>query len=345
MLYQKKIIKDYLKGLEKEIKDNYKGELIKTIYIGGGTPTSLDIDELNYLFKIIKKIKLDKNYEFTIECNVENTDQEKLELFLKNGVNRLSFGVETTNNKLLKLLNRKHNFTDVKKIIKLAKKLGFKNINVDLIYALPNEKVEDLEKDINNILKLDIEHISTYSLILEEHTKLYIDGIKNIDEELDLKMYNYIIDKLTSNGFEHYEISNFAKPGYSSKHNLAYWNNQEYYGFGLGASGYIKNIRYTNTRNIDKYINYQFKDLEEKLSLKEIMEYEMILGLRKIQGINVEDFYHKYHKELVDVFNIRELIKNNLLDYKGEYVFIPKDKLYISNEILVNFIGGSNGKE
>lgn len=343
MLYHSKTVQNYLEALKYEIDTNYKNETIKTLYLGGGTPTSLDLSELKQLFSFLKIFKLDNNYEFTVECNIENTTKEKLELFYENGVNRLSFGVETNQPQLLKLLNRKHDVKDVKKVIGLAKKIGFTNLNVDLIYALPGENLSDIKKDLAEILKLDINHLSTYSLILEKNTKLFIDGYQSIDEDLDLEMYNYLVDSLKKKGFVHYEISNFAKEGYEAKHNLVYWNNEHYYGFGLGASGYIDNVRYTNTKNIDKYLKHEFIAEKEILTLQDMMEYEMILGLRKIKGVSVEDFYHKYQQELVDIFPIKSLIRKNLLDYQDEFIFIPKDKLYLSNEVLVNFVGGSNG--
>jgi oxygen-independent coproporphyrinogen-3 oxidase len=326
----------YLDALEKEINDNYKNEIIKTIYIGGGTPSSLSIIELKKLFNIVNKINLSNNYEFTIECNIEDITKEKLELFKENKVNRLSIGVESFNNKILKYLGRTYNSDTAKEKIFLAKQY-FDNINIDLIYAVKNETLNDLKKDIDEYLKLDIPHISCYSLIIENNTILKNNNEKYISEDLDRKMYDLINKKLKEK-YNHYEISNYSKKGYESKHNLCYWNNNYYYGFGLGASGYINDIRYSNTRNLTKYINDNNEKEIEKISDKDKIKYELILGFRKINGINKKDFYKKYNLNIIDLFNIKELISKNLIIDDNENIYINDKYLYVSNEILVNFI-------
>ena len=336
--YNSNLVKLYLKALKKEIIDNYKGEFIKTLYIGGGTPSALNILELKELFDILNIIKKDKNIEFTFEVNPENIDKEKLLLLKENGVNRISIGVESTNPKFLKYLNRHHDFNLVKDKIKLMKELGFTNINVDLIYALPKETITDLKKDLDNIISLDVNHISTYSLMIEPHTILYINKEKNIDEDKDFEMYNLICNTLKEQGFNHYEISNFSKLGYESIHNLVYWNNEHYYGFGLGSSGYIDNIRYTNTNILNNYLN-KIERVEEELSKKETMQYELILGFRKINGINKKDFYNKYKIDIHDLYNINELLRIGYLQENDCNIFISYDKIYIENSILINFVG------
>lgn len=336
--YNKKYINNYLDTLEYEINNNYQNDLVKTIYIGGGTPTSLDIDELSKLFNIVNLFKLDKDYEFTIECNIESLTKDKLDLFKKNKVNRLSIGIETFNEKFLKYLNRNHNKEDIFNIIGYAKSL-FDNINIDLIYGLKNQTLDDLKEDIDNFLKLDINHISTYSLIIEPHTVLYINNEENIDEDLDYDMYKYICNRLKEKGFIHYETSNFAKPGYESIHNLTYWNNDEYYGFGLGASGFINNVRYTNTKSIDKYLNKEFIYEKEEMNDYLNMQNEMILGLRKLKGVSLDTFKEKYHKDIKEVFNIDKLLEERKLIIKDGYIFINPEYIYLSNDILINFIG------
>ena len=331
--YHKKWINDYLEALNREIELRYKGELIETIYIGGGTPSSLEIEELEKLFSIIKKIK--SNYlEFTIECNLDNLTKEKIDLFKRNNINRISIGIESFDKKNLKFLNRNLNNLE---LIPYMKKIGIDNINVDLIYALPTESKKTLINDIDKLLELDVPHISTYSLIIEPHTMIYNKKIENIDDFLDLEMYNIICSKLKA--YNHYEISNFSKKGYESKHNLTYWNNEHYYGFGMGASGYIDNIRYTNTKSINEYIKGNYILEEEKLDIKEIMENEMILGLRKLKGVNISDFKKKYNKEIKEVFKIDKLIEEGKLLIENDYIKINSKYLYVSNEILINFIG------
>lgn len=336
--YNKNMVLKYLEQLDKEVSENYKGELIDTIYVGGGTPSILFLDELIILFKIINRFNLSSDVEFTFECNVESIDYEKLLFLYQNGVNRLSIGVQTFNDKFLKFLNRNHNSDDVVFKINKAKEIGFSNISVDLMYAFDGQSICDVNSDLDKFLSLDINHISTYSLIIEEHTKLYIDGVSNIDENKDLEMYNLICKRLEENGYKHYEISNFGKEGYFSRHNLVYWNNMEYYGFGCGASGYIDGIRYDNTRSLTIYLNGDFLLNSDELSLNTIIENEFILGLRKINGINISDFNEKYGNIFkYDVVN--KLIKEGKLINDGINIFINPSYIYISNTILVDFIG------
>lgn len=342
LYYNKKWIEEYLIALRNEISEKYKKEKISTIYIGGGTPSSLSTDELERLFEIVKLINLSSNYEFTFECNIENINFEKLNILYKNNVNRLSIGVQTFNNDYLKYLNRNHTKEDVIEKINMAKKIGFDNINIDLIYAIPGQSLVQLNKDIDLFLELDINHLSTYSLIIEENTQLYINKQENIDQNLDSDMYELICNKLRENGFEHYEISNFAKQGFESKHNLTYWNNENYYGFGLGASGYINNVRYENTRNLNKYLNKKFLYKEKIVSEIECMENEFILGLRKITGLNKSKFYEKFNKNILEFKVIKELLKEGKLIDDGRNIFISNEYVYLSNSILINFIGFAN---
>lgn len=339
LYYKKEWVDNYLDALEKEINQKYKNEKIKTIYIGGGTPSSLNLDQLKKLFNIINKFNLDQNLEFTFECNIENINEKKLIFLKKNKVNRLSIGIESFNNKILKILNRKNiDFENTKKLIDQAKKIGFENINIDLIYSIEGQTLEDLKKDLDLFNKLNVEHISIYSLILEKNTKLYINNYNNVDEELELQMYEYITNFLKKNNYIHYEISNYSKKGYESKHNLTYWNNSKYYGFGLGASGYIDNIRYTNTRSFNKYINNDFKLEEDQLTKKDEMELEMILGLRKIKGVNLSEFEKKYHQKIINTFKIDKLLEEQKLLIKDNYIYINPNYLYVSNDILINFL-------
>ncbi|MDD2180815.1 MAG: radical SAM family heme chaperone HemW [Bacilli bacterium] len=338
IFYNKKYVNDYLNSLNKEINAYYKHDIIKTIYIGGGTPSSLSIDELRKLLNIIKIFKLAKDFEFTVELNIEHITKELLELLYKNKVNRISIGVQTFNQEHLKFLNRNHNKEEVIKKINLAKKVGFNNINIDLIYAIPNQTKEELVDDINSFFKLDVNHISTYSLIIEPRTKLYIKKVNNIDETLDYEMYELINERLTKKGYNHYELSNYSKPDFESKHNLQYWNNLEYYGFGAGASGYINDLRYTNTSSITKYINNHYRDEEEKVNSKIKLENEFILGLRKINGINKQEFYQKYGFDIYEVPNVEKLIMEGKLIDNSNNIYIDSKYLYLSNEILINFM-------
>ncbi len=334
LIYNKDLVDKYLWELKKEIQSNYKNETISKIYIGGGTPSCLNMNQLKMLFDIIKIFKFDEKFEFTFECNSDIT-YEKLKFLYKNKVNRLSIGIETFNEKHLSFLNRKK--TDVISKIDQIKKIGFKNINIDLIYALPNQTIKDLKNDLDLFLKLDITHISTYSLIIEKNTLLDIKNTKNISEDLDFKMYNLIKNTLENNGYNHYEISNFAKPTYESKHNLTYWNNEFYYGFGLGSCGYIADYRYENTKSLSKYLKGIYLKEKHYVDKKEKLENEFILGFRKIKGINKKEFYDKYGIDINRIDVINRLIKEGkLTDFNGQ-VFIENE--YLSNCVLVDLIG------
>ena len=332
IIYNKKYINNYLNMLEKEIRKRYKGEKVKTIFIGGGTPTCLRYDELTKLLEIIKIFDLEEKIEFTIESNVESIDEDKLKLMKKYGVNRISIGVESFDNNTLKLLGRTHTKKDIFDKVNLVKKY-FDNINIDLIYAAYDD-INILKNDINRFLELDIPHISTYSLIIEDNTILKINNTKSIDEDLDYEMYKYIEKVLEEHNYIHYEISNYAKKEYESKHNLVYWNNDEYYGFGLSSTSYINNQRRINTKNLSKYLKGEYLDSEEYEDENIRMENEVMLGLRKFEGINTEKFNEKYHKEIHEVFNVEDLIKDGYLIKDDGYIKIKKDYMYISNEII-----------
>ena len=336
IFYNKKYINDYLNNLEQEIKVRYKSEIVNTIFIGGGTPSSLDDEELIRLMNIIEIFKLNDNYEFTVECNIESITENKLKIMKKYGVNRISIGVESFDNSIIKLLGRNHTKKDVYNKMEIVKRY-FSNINIDLIYAAYDD-INILKSDIDCFLKLDIPHISTYSLIIEDNTMLKINGMKNIDEDIDYEMYKYIEDTLEKNNYIHYEISNYAKNGYQSKHNLVYWNNEEYYGFGLSSTSYINNERITNTKNLRNYLNGKYigTSISEDKEIK--MENEVMLGLRKLDGIDLDRFKEKFNVSLEDIYNIDNLISEGYLVKEDNYIKINKKYMYISNEIIVRIL-------
>ncbi len=337
ILYNNKYINNYLDNLEKEINCRYKNELIKSIYIGGGTPSSLSYQELERLFNIIKIFKLDSNYEFTIECNVNNLDINKIKLFKDNGVNRVSLGVQSFNKEILTILNRSHTYKEVYNVINNLKNNNINNINIDLIYGV-NDNIDIVKKDIDYFLSIDIPHISCYSLIIEDNTLLKINNYQNIDEDIEYEMYKYIENKLTSNGYIHYEISNYAKEGYSSIHNINYWDNGSYYGFGLGSVSYIDNYRISNTKNISKYNKGIYISNREYEDMNTNMSNDMILGLRKIKGVSISKFYNKYKKDIREVFDIDDLINNKILIIDNDNMYIDSKYIYLSNQVLIRFI-------
>ena len=320
----------YLDELEKEISENYKNEKVKTLYFGGGTPSCLDNSQIKRLFSITNVFDLDKDCEITFECNLEDLEDDKLKL-LSSFVNRLSIGVQTFNDKFINVLGRTR--ADFSKV-EVAKSY-FNNINIDLMYGFEGQSLDDLRKDIDMFLSLDVPHISAYNLILEEHTKLYIDNYKNVEDS----DYDSLIENiLKGHGYKHYEISNYALEGYCSKHNLTYWNNLEYYGFGLGASGYVDNIRYENTRSLTMYLNGKHLCSKHNVSLNEKLQNEFILGLRKIDGISKKDFFSKYGFMVNDIKVVRDLLKDKKLIENKDNVYINPKYIQFSNEILVKFM-------
>jgi len=341
MFYNEELVDKYLEELKEEIKDSYNDDELETIYIGGGTPSSLSIKQLEKLFEITNNLKLSKDYEFTIECNFENITYEKLDLFKKNKINRISFGLESINKNNLKVLDRTTNKDKVTDTINYCKKIGINNINVDLMYAIKDESIEDLISDINFIKSLDITHISTYSLIIEEHTKLYLNKYEYIDKELDRKMYDIICNELKE--YDHYEISNFAKDkNYRSRHNMTYWKNNTYYGFGLGASGYEGNVRYEKTRSINKYLNHDYikEDGIEYLSTKDKVYYEVIMNLRTKDGIDLDEFKNRYNNTLDNYYDYKKLVKEKILEEENNHLYIPYNLWYTSNSVIVKVLEG-----
>ena len=286
----------YLKSLSQEL-DEIDNKEVKTIYIGGGTPTSLDDDLFLELLKMVKPFT-SKVEEFTVEANPESLSLTKLKMMKEYGVNRLSIGVQSTDDNILKVLNRDHTFNDVKEAVKLANEVGLVNYNVDLILGLPHVSKEMLLKDLRNIIALKPKHISTYSLTVHEHTRFGIDKVEEPDEDFAYDLYQTVHDFLLKEGFEHYEVSNFALPGYRSEHNLTYWRNQRYYGVGLAAASYIGDTRYKNTDNFQEYIKGNNQKEVETLSLKDKEEYQIMLNLRTVEGIDLENFTRIFNKDL-----------------------------------------------
>ena len=348
-------IKPYIKALIKEIK-NYAKEnkdiIVKTIYIGGGTPSYINE---TYIKEIIETIKnnynIAKEAEITIEVNPGTANKKKLELYYKLGINRLSIGLQSTNDNLLKLIGRIHNFEDFLETVHIAQSIGFKNINADLMIGLPNQNILDIEETLNSLINLELTHISVYSLIIEPNTpiekQINLGKLKLPDEEIERYMYWYAKRKLEENGYLHYEISNFAKPLYRSKHNLDCWNQKEYKGFGISASSYENSIRYTNIDDIDSYIknieNSNFKEnyiLEEKQDKEMMMKEYMLLGLRKITGVNIKEFIKKFEVSPLYKFNkeLSKLLKEGLIVADENSIRLSKKGLDLANIVWQEFV-------
>ena len=332
--FTKFIFKDFfvVKYVEKLIRDlNFliqNGYKFETIYIGGGTPSALSIKELKEILTRSKLLLNKKNYEFTIEANPESLDEEKLNLFKKCGVNRISIGVQTLNKSLLKSINRDFN-VDIFNLIEITKKY-IKNINIDLIYGLPNQTKEDLINDLNDFIKLDINHISTYSLSINPNSIFYVQNIKEVSQDVSREFYDLILNFLRKNGFERYEISNFARKGYESKHNLTYWNDEEYIGLGCGASGYIYPYRYKISSSLTDYIKGKIKIEKEIVHKNDDFKYFLICNLRKKEGFSLAKFKDKFG------FNFCNKYKDIITKYVNSgFIKIENDHLFATDEGLI----------
>ena len=333
-----KQIRQYLVKLVEEMaaKSKYYSSC-DTIYIGGGTPNVLNNSELEFLLDSISKYNILAK-EYCIECNPELITAEQVNLFKKYHINRVSLGMQTTNSSGLKLLNRHHTKTDVLKAVNLLKANGISNINIDLIYAYFGETLADLKEDLSFLLSLDIKHISAYSLILEKNTKLYhLYKEKDIDQDLAADMMDYIRQELSGNGYNHYEISNFAKPGYESKHNLKYWSKDEYIGLGMGACSYIEHKRITNSYLINKYLNDRDISVETLSLIDEKKEY-IILGLRKLSGIIKKDYVKRFNSNITDDFNYQKLLDLDLLMEDNYTIRLTPKGIPLANIVFEEFI-------
>ena len=321
---------DYLKALKEEL-DSYHIKNLKTIYVGGGTPTALEDDLFLELLEIIKPYTKGVE-EYTFEANPETLNLEKIKMLKEHGVNRVSIGVQTTNDKILKAVNRDHTFQQVKTAINNLKANGIDNINVDLILGLPHTSKKILKEDLQNVLSLDIKHISCYGLTVNPHTALFNKGFKEPESDVLRDFYDLAKQTLKENGFIHYEVSNWAKPGYISEHNLTYWRNEQYYGVGLGASGYIRDIRYKNTVNLSQYLKRVYISEKEKVSEKDKITYQIMLNLRTIEGL---DMSFIKGKELV----VDELVEQGLLTCEHNKLIPTYEGMMILDQVLLSLIG------
>ena len=343
-VYQEK----YIKKLIEEISLNEsKLNDIDTIFIGGGTPNSIDLNLLELLLNKLSPY-LNKSTENSIELNPELINEDLVILLKKYKINRISIGVETFNDESLKLLNRNHKKIDVINAINLLKKYEFNNINIDLIFAIPNTNLLDIKNDLDEFIKLNINHISYYDLILEEKTVFYHlyknNKLNLVDEDMESKMYDFINDYLKNHGYIHYEISNYAKCGFESLHNLKYWNIDEYIAFGLGASSYLKYddksyIRYKNTISMTEYLNNSFIKEKDIISLDERKKEYLMLGLRKVNGVSINRYKELFNSDIFNDFNFQKLIKKDLIEIDNDYIRIKKDKLFLSNLVFMEFVG------
>ncbi len=344
-VYSEKIKEKYFLKLLEEIKLNKNKEInISSIYIGGGTPSSINE---KYIKSIIKGINQNfnvlKNAEITIEANPCSITEKKLLVYKNLGINRISFGVQSLNNKCLKIIGRKHTKKQAINTIKLAKKCGFDNINADVLIGIPKQNYFKLKNTIKNLIKLKIQHISCYMLINEKGTKLtnLIENkkVKVISEEKCVTYYNKTCKYLKKHGYSRYEISNFSKDNFMCKHNIGYWQLKEYYGFGLSAHSYIDGCRYSNTCDMQEYLNNKLEYKKEKLSSLEQTEEMIMLALRTVYGIDLKKLKNlgydliKEKKQEIDF-----LVKNKFITYKNDNIKICEDKFGVTNQIILKLL-------
>ena len=348
-----KLANKYIKSLKKEIihrkNDNVE---IDTIYFGGGTPSYINEKHIVEILNTIREnYRVLDDAEITIEANPGTITEDKLKTYLKCGINRISIGLQSSRNEILKSIGRIHTFEQWGNAILMAKQVGYKNINTDIIVGLPGQSIYDIEDAIDQIVDYGLQHVSVYSLIIEEGTPLeemLKNGeLKETDEELERYMYWFAKRKLEDNGYKHYEVSNFAKEGFESKHNLNCWNQHSYMGFGLGAASYENKSRRTNISDLDFYIknieDNSFDSLyviEEEQNNSEEMKEFMMLGLRKIDGVNVGDFRMKFSKDVFIVFRkeIEKLLTADLIELNKSNIRLTKKGLDLANIVWEEFI-------
>lgn len=346
---KEKFRKEYINALIKEIKDKCSSYIIKSIFIGGGTPSYLEEEELEKLLKTIEKLNFSKTIEYSIECNPGTVNEEKLQKMKRYGVNRISFGLQSCDNDLLKNIGRIHTFEEFLQNYNLARKIGFKNINIDLMYGLPNLTIDKWRDTLEKICKLKPEHISAYSLIIEEGTAFYSlyekDKLELPSEDDERVMDKMTKDILKENGYHQYEISNFALKGKECEHNKVYWSLNEYIGVGSASSSYISGYRLVNTKDINDYINRinnnETTIIEKhKNSIEDEMEEFVFMGLRMLSGISLSKFKRKFGVDIKSIYGdiIEKNIKDNLLKVEDDFMYLTCKGVELSNVVMSEFI-------
>ena len=330
---------EYIEALIKEINHFYKKEKIKTLYFGGGTPSLLEADDIK---KIADCFNFEDNFEFSLEVNPFNIDEKKLKQFKDISINRLSVGVQSFNDEILKNIGRLHTKNDIFKTLKAIRHVGFDNVSIDLMYGLPSQDLDDWKNTLNIANSLDVEHISLYGLKIEDGTYFKKHPPKDLpNEDMQAIMYEKAIEILKEK-YIHYEFSSFAKDeNHFSKHNLCYWKKAPYYGFGLSASGYVDNMRYTNTFNYKDYIKNPIDKDFSTLSKQENIEEEIFLGLRFYRGINFKEIDEKYGVDIYKMYKkvVDRFIKSGHIERTDSGIKLTLKGVMVSNEILCEFLG------
>lgn len=377
----KEKMESYQNALLKEIESTVINETVDSVFFGGGTPSVYPVEYIEEIMTLLYKnfniignsmignipdrVNAVNNLaEITIECNPGTLDTDKLYRYKKAGINRLSIGLQSASDDELKILGRIHTYKEFEHSFIMAREAGFANINIDIMSAIPNQSLSSYKNTLKKVINLNPEHISAYSLIIEEGTDFYSkygEGKKGEselpDEDTDREMYHFTKEFLRENGYERYEISNYAKEGKECRHNLKYWSRDNYYGFGISASSLKDNVRYTNINDIDKYINVMecidksadvetdmlnefIRESQEEIDINEQMEEFMFLGLRKIKGVSVKEFENLFKKDIHSIYGniLKKMCNNELMEYKYEYYRLTDRGIDVSNMVLAEFL-------
>lgn len=377
----KEKMESYQNALLKEIESTVINETVDSVFFGGGTPSVYPVEYIEEIMTLLyKNFNIIENSmigsipgranavnnlaEITIECNPGTLDTDKLYRYKKAGINRLSIGLQSSSDDELKILGRIHTYEEFEHSFIMAREAGFTNINIDIMSAIPNQSLSSYKNTLKKVINLNPEHISAYSLIIEEGTDFYSkygEGKKGEselpDEDTDREMYHFTKEFLRENGYERYEISNYAKEGKECRHNLKYWSRDNYYGFGISASSFKDNVRYTNINDIDKYINVMecieksadietdmlnefIRESQEEIDINEQMEEFMFLGLRKIKGVSVKEFENLFKKDIHSIYGniLKKMCDNELMEYKYEYYRLTDRGIDVSNMVLAEFL-------
>lgn len=337
VLYKEDWAKSYLGALFSEIQER-DVQTCHTIYLGGGTPTSLGEEDLDRLLAFLSTY-LEEGGEYSVEANPETLTEAKARILKKHGVNRVSIGMQTSSPKLLKKLGRAHTFADVEKAVALLKKEGITNINVDLMYGLPEETIGDVRQDLVAFFSLDVPHVSAYSLILEKGTAFYVNKIRPLDDDAQQEQFEIIRDALKEHGYARYEISNFAKDGFQCQHNKTYWKDEPYYGVGLGAAGYLGQTRYVNTKNLSSYLKGEYQGEVETLDRASEIEDYLLTNLRLVEGFDPKVFHARFGIEFAEMYRaqINELTSRGLLSVSPTRIAATEKGLDLLDTILLAF--------
>lgn len=346
--------KKYIQAVLNEIaeyKHKLKGNyIINTVFFGGGTPTIIKPENLGLIINCLKEATdIDKDCEITIEANPNTLSPENLKLYKKSGINRLSIGIQSLNDEILKKIGRIHNSIEALEAIDRAKNSGFKNINADVMFNIPGQTVKDVEDTILKIIERKVNHISFYSLKLEKGTPMYSMEKNNKiimpEEDVEREMYYSGRRVMAENNMLQYEISNFTEKGFECKHNLKYWNQEEYIGLGPSAHSFLNNIRYSNPSDLKLYcensgFNYHERIIQEKLSKDDLMFEYIMLQLRLTKGLDIDEFNFKFSVDFEEMYRLQigYLLKNGLVELCNEYIRLTKKGMDVSNYVIEEFM-------